>query len=62
MAPTVCRCRALERLLESGAEIGSPEDLLDAVRQDVSPIDDVRSTARYRERVLARVLHYALRG
>ena len=26
------------------------------------PIDDVRSTAAYRERVMARVLYYALRG
>ncbi len=62
MAPTVCRCPALEKRLEDGARVSSPDDLLDAVRQDVKPIDDIRSTAAYRERVLARVIYYALRG
>jgi len=62
MAPTVCRCPALEKLLADGAAVASPGDLLPAIRQDVKPIDDVRSTAVYRERVMARVLYYALRG
>jgi len=60
MAPTVCRCPALEALLAAGTEISGPDDLLPAIRSDVSPIDDIRSTARYRERVLARVLYHAL--
>ena len=60
--PTVRRCPALERLLAEGAAVASPDDLLPAIRQDVMPIDDVRSTAAYRERVMARVLYYALRG
>ncbi|MCP4654895.1 MAG: hypothetical protein GY856_05685, partial [bacterium] len=41
--------------------VSSPEDLLPAIRRDVSPIDDIRSTAAYRERVLGRVLYHALR-
>lgn len=62
VAPTVRRCRAVERLLERGDPVGSPDDLLAALGQDVSPIDDVRSTAAYRERVLARLLYFDLRG
>jgi len=60
MAPTVCRCRALEQLVESGDPVNSPEALLAAIRADVSPIDDIRSTAVYREKVFARVLYHAL--
>lgn len=62
MAPTVCRCPAIEKILEDGVSVGSPEDLTEAIRQDVSPIDDIRSTAVYRERVMARVLYYTLQG
>jgi CO/xanthine dehydrogenase FAD-binding subunit len=62
MAPTVRRCRALERLLEAETPVSAPEDLLPALRQDVAPIDDIRSTARYRETVMARVLYHDLRG
>lgn len=61
MAPTVCRCPHLEELLEGDHEPDAPEDLLEAVRRDVSPIDDLRSTARYRERVMSRVLYHAVR-
>lgn len=61
VAPTVRRCRAVERLLAEGAPVRSPDDLLPALREDVAPIDDIRSTARYRERVLARVLYYDLK-
>lgn len=62
MAPTVRRCRAVEALLEEGTPVTSPEELLPAIREDVSPIDDIRSTARYREAVMARVLYHDLRG
>lgn len=58
VAPTVRRCPAVERFLNEEAA-SSPEDLLPAIRQDVCPIDDIRSTAAYRESVLARVLFYA---
>lgn len=60
MAPTVRRCRNLEALLETGAPIGRPEDLLPAIRKDVAPIDDIRSNAAYREHVMARILFHAL--
>lgn len=58
VAPTVCRCRAIERRLTAGALAG-PEDLLSSIRDDVAPIDDIRSTARYREAVLARLIYHA---
>jgi CO/xanthine dehydrogenase FAD-binding subunit len=60
VAPTVCRCPAIERLLSAGA-LSGPEDLLGPIRDDVSPIDDIRSTARYREAVLARLIYHAVR-
>ncbi len=61
VAPTVCRCRAVEALLTSGDTVSRPDDLMAALDDDVSPIDDVRSTARYRGQVLARLLYYGLR-
>ncbi len=61
VAPTVCRCRAVESLLASGHTVSRPDDLLAALDDDVSPIDDVRSTARYRGQVLASLLYFGLR-
>ena len=61
VAPTVRRCRAVEALLETRTPVSEPGDLLPAIRQDVSPIDDIRSTAAYRETVMARLLYYDLR-
>ena len=55
MAPSVVRCPSLERLIESETPIDSPEALLPAIRADLSPIDDLRASAAYRLRVLARV-------
>ncbi|HJU87393.1 MAG TPA: FAD binding domain-containing protein [Gemmatimonadota bacterium] len=60
VAPTVRRCTSVERLIDEGMP-DAPEDLDAALRADVSPIDDVRSTAAYRQRVLARVLFDVLR-
>jgi len=62
VAPTVRRCPAIERLLENGTAVRGPDDLLPAIARDVAPIDDLRSTAEYRKRVLARLLYYDLRG
>ena len=62
VAPTVCRCRAVEALLASGHTVSRPDDLMTALDDDVSPIDDVRSTARYRGQVLARLLYFGLRN
>ena len=61
VAPTIRRCATIERLLETGAKIVSPEDLFPAIATDVAPIDDIRSSARYRARVMARVLYHDLR-
>lgn len=61
MAPTVRRCRAVEAMLEAETRVTSPEDFLPAIERDVQPIDDLRSSAEYRKRVMARVLYYDLR-
>ena len=61
VAPTIRRCPAVERLLEAGIPIASPEAILPAIAQDVAPIDDIRSSADYRTRVMARVLYHDLR-
>lgn len=62
VAPTVRRCHAVEALLEEGTRVSGPDELLPALRRDVSPIDDLRSTAEYRELVLARLLYFDLLG
>jgi len=61
MAPTIRRCPAIERLLEERAPVRGPDDLLPAIDRDVSPIDDIRSTAHYRRQVMARLLYHDLR-
>jgi CO/xanthine dehydrogenase FAD-binding subunit len=60
VAPTIRRCPSLERLLDDSVPVGGPADLLPAIDADVSPIDDIRSTAGYRRRVFARIIYYAL--
>ena len=62
VGPTVRRCRAVETMLERAEPVKSPLDFGVALRSDISPIDDIRSTGAYRERVLGRVLYFALRG
>ena len=61
VAPTVRRCPTVERRLEEDGVPRAPEDLDAALSADVSPIDDLRSTAAYRARVLGRVLFDAVR-
>jgi CO/xanthine dehydrogenase FAD-binding subunit len=61
VAPTVCRCPTVESFLESGSPARGPEDLVEAVRQDIAPIDDLRSSAKYRETVLTRLLYFGLK-
>lgn len=61
VAPTVRRCPTIEGLLRDGAAVRGPDDLLGALDRDVSPIDDLRSTAEYRRLTLARVTYHALR-
>jgi len=62
MAPTIRRCPAVERLLTAGTPVNESEDLESTIAHDVTPIDDVRSTAEYRRRVMARLLSHGLRG
>lgn len=61
VAPTVLRCPTVERLLDEAPDIDGPDGFAEALRADVSPIDDVRSSAEYRRRVLARLLYFGLR-
>jgi CO/xanthine dehydrogenase FAD-binding subunit len=53
VAPTVVRLRETERLLASGAPLAAAQA---ALERDISPIDDVRSTARYRMAVARNLL------
>lgn len=48
VAPTVIRLTGTERALASGGDIDSA---MSALRKEVRPIDDLRSTAEYRQRV-----------
>jgi CO/xanthine dehydrogenase FAD-binding subunit len=61
VAPTVVRCRAVEAMLAEEQPVSRPADLAPAIAADVSPIDDVRSTAWYRSEVLSRILYWRLR-
>ncbi len=61
VAPTVRRCPSVERLLDDPGVPGTPAGFDAALRADVAPIDDLRSTAAYRARVLGRVLYDAVR-
>jgi len=60
-AATVRRCPAIERMLSQAVDVSSPADFLPAIGQDLSPIDDIRSTGAYRLHSLSRVLYYTLR-
>jgi len=53
IAPTVVRLTATERALAGGASL---DEAMDALRGEVNPIDDVRSTAEYRKRVTENVV------
>jgi CO/xanthine dehydrogenase FAD-binding subunit len=53
VAPTVMRARATEELLARGSSIADAQRALVA---EISPIDDIRSTADYRTRVATNLL------
>jgi CO/xanthine dehydrogenase FAD-binding subunit len=53
VAPTVIRARRTEAALAGGASIEEAQRLL---IEDISPIDDIRSTAMYRRHVAANLL------
>jgi len=60
VAPTVVRCRRTEAVLEGGHVFRSAREVRDVVARDVSPIDDLRSTAAYRLTVLSKLIFSAL--
>ncbi len=53
VAPTVVRAAAAEKVLAAGGSIDEAEA---ALCQEISPIDDIRSTAAYRRRVACNLL------
>jgi CO/xanthine dehydrogenase FAD-binding subunit len=60
VAPVVLRCRTVEGMLEAGAGFASADEVVAALRGDVAPIDDIRSTAEYRLRVLGNLIFHAI--
>lgn len=63
VAPTVVRCRAAERALQaSPLDDDSIGRARAAVTSEIAPIDDIRSSAKYRRRVSANLLEQFLRG
>jgi CO/xanthine dehydrogenase FAD-binding subunit len=60
VAPVVCRCRSLEAVLDAGQAFSNPAAVEAVIAKDVSPIDDVRSTALYRRNVLSGLVYYRL--
>ena len=63
VAPIVLRCRRTEEVLR-GRRIDAALEraALDEIAREVTPIDDVRSTARYRTRVTQNLLREFLSG
>lgn len=59
MAAVIKRCPAIEAYL-AGKDAIDPEGLRAAQARDLQPIDDIRSTDRYRAEVFARLLTEAL--
>ncbi len=62
MGPTICRCPAIEAALvgATGVEATTAARLRDAQATDLTPIDDLRSTARYRAEVFHRLVAAAV--
>ena len=57
VAPVVLRCRRTEELLKGRALDGAlMRGALEEIAREVVPIDDIRSTARYRRRVTQNLL------
>jgi xanthine dehydrogenase small subunit len=62
MAATPVRAHATEAVLEGAAPSRESADAaVAALAEELSPIDDVRSTADYRRAVAGRVLHRLVR-
>lgn len=62
MAPTPVRAHGTEAVLQGAAPTGeTAERAVAALAEELHPIDDVRSTAAYRQAVAGRVLHRLIR-
>jgi xanthine dehydrogenase iron-sulfur cluster and FAD-binding subunit A len=62
VAATPVRALATESVLEGQAPTPETADLAaETLAGELSPIDDVRSTAEYRRLVAARILHRVIR-
>ena len=53
VAPTVLRLHETERMLAAGAGV---DDVIRALHSEIAPIDDIRSTGTYRQRVAGNLL------
>jgi CO/xanthine dehydrogenase FAD-binding subunit len=62
VAPTVLRCRKTEALLRGSVTTEMVRAACDELAGEIQPIDDFRSTARYRTRVAQRLLEEFLFG
>jgi CO/xanthine dehydrogenase FAD-binding subunit len=63
VAPVVLRCQRTEDVLRGRRlDEGALGDALEEIAREVTPIDDVRSTARYRRRVAQNLLREFLSG
>jgi CO/xanthine dehydrogenase FAD-binding subunit len=63
VAPTVLRCRRTEDVLRDGRLDGAlTKAAVNELAREIAPIDDVRSTARYRMRVAQNLLAEFLRS
>jgi xanthine dehydrogenase iron-sulfur cluster and FAD-binding subunit A len=58
VAPVTVRARHVEQAIVGRklGEAGLAADAARAVRQDIAPIDDVRSTGAYRQRIAERLV------
>ncbi len=62
VAPTVLRCRKTEALLRGSLTAEMVRAACDELAREIQPIDDFRSTARYRTRVAQKLLEEFLLG
>jgi len=62
VAPTPLRCRKTEALVRGKLSPEMVRAACDQLAREVQPIDDFRSTARYRTRVAQRLLEEFLLG
>lgn len=60
VAPTILHLKNVESALNADQRFDSSDAILPLLAKDISPIDDIRSTAAYRSTVLSRLLFFRL--